>query len=813
MTSATSYEQQQQKLNDSNRRLENKLKEREDEYTSYKQFYILCGTFNVNNRQPPTNANLDEWLCRAGKIPDIIAVGFQEIDTSGGAYLYDDKKKEDEWEYVVNNTIQHPAESKSRYYLINRVRLMGILLFVYVRSEHKKKCTAVSRASVPTGFMNITGNKGGVGIRFRFYETDICFLNCHFASGDGQTQRRNEDYQTIESRMVFTDGPTYSIKDYIWHTPAPSGANPTTNNGQPVTSRWWKISDHDIIFWFGDMNYRISQANEQVRKAINEVSMIPLQEKDQLKCEIKLDRVFKNYQEHTIDFIPTYKFDPGTDVYDTSEKLRTPSWTDRILYKVKRKKIHSNFNNEKQIQDETDVVKPLDYFCARTVNFSDHRPVSSLFLSSIKYLYDEKRSNSIREQLIREFDREENDAIPTIDVYPRPPEVKFVLIKYLDKSSYKMKIKNTGECQVNYTILTSSRFSAGDVKQQSVPLKPDEYFFNCLEFVPPVPSSIQAKEEQEIDVIFNVKPEYASLFTNKKQLNEILILHVENGADTFIILDITLDMGPFGLSLDQFPVTLFNRSTNTYVYDVKQIPDDGGDDYSERQENLIEMKKDPPALYLALIDCLKERELDLIDIFNADTQDNLDLIPLRNEIYNHNYKFDKYENSDLLMILIHLLQCLPEPLISTQIQKKIFNSGRTHHQLTNSSSQYLPSGNTIQSSLPLSTSHRVANVSGSIPNEMKNAVTILIEQLQPKERNLFFRLLVLFQKIWPDEQDKQKNDNSQSHRAIQNCIESLSLALLHGEVNSQQRHLFIRACLEDDRSNSNIPRSSSKTIK
>ncbi|CAF4470898.1 unnamed protein product, partial [Adineta steineri] len=60
--------------------------------------------------------------------PDIIAVGFQEIDTSGGAYIYDDKKKEDEWEHLVQKTITscYGANNKEniKYELINRVRLI-----------------------------------------------------------------------------------------------------------------------------------------------------------------------------------------------------------------------------------------------------------------------------------------------------------------------------------------------------------------------------------------------------------------------------------------------------------------------------------------------------------------------------------------------------------------------------------------------------------------------------------------------------------------------------------------------------------------
>lgn len=82
--------------------------------------------------------------------------------------------------------------------------------------------------------MGIAGNKGGVGISFRCYETDICFVNCHFASGDGQTSRRNDDYQTIESRMTFSDAPNYSLKDYIWYTPTGTA----NSSSAPATTRW-----------------------------------------------------------------------------------------------------------------------------------------------------------------------------------------------------------------------------------------------------------------------------------------------------------------------------------------------------------------------------------------------------------------------------------------------------------------------------------------------------------------------------------------------------------------------------------------------
>ena len=96
--------------------------------------------------------------------------------------------------------------------------------------------------------MGIAGNKGGVGISFRFYESNICFINCHFASGDGQTQRRNDDYQTIESRMTFTDAPTYSFKDYIWYTPTTTESSALPAQTSSSTSTRWFVIESDGFF-------------------------------------------------------------------------------------------------------------------------------------------------------------------------------------------------------------------------------------------------------------------------------------------------------------------------------------------------------------------------------------------------------------------------------------------------------------------------------------------------------------------------------------------------------------------------------------
>ena len=58
--------------------------------------------------------------------------------------------------------------------------------------------------------------------------------------------KRNDDYQTIESRMAFTDGPIYSIKDYFWYTPTTPGSNAPNPQNSSTPSQWLVNSDFQI---------------------------------------------------------------------------------------------------------------------------------------------------------------------------------------------------------------------------------------------------------------------------------------------------------------------------------------------------------------------------------------------------------------------------------------------------------------------------------------------------------------------------------------------------------------------------------------
>ena len=94
-----------------------------------------------------------------------------------------------------------------------------------------------------------------------------------------------------------------------------------------------KIVVHENVLYFGDLNYRISLPNDEVRHLTHVDDYSTLISGDQLTTYLHNETVFAGYSEGPLIFRPTYKYDNGSDLYDTSEKQRVPSWTDRILYK------------------------------------------------------------------------------------------------------------------------------------------------------------------------------------------------------------------------------------------------------------------------------------------------------------------------------------------------------------------------------------------------------------------------------------------------------------------------------------------------
>lgn len=138
------------------------------------------------------------------------------------------------------------------------------------------------------------------------------------------------------------------------------------------------ILDHEICILSGDLNYRIdTMSRDIVMKAINSRNLDKLLERDQLLVSRRKNPTFglKAFAELPIEFEPTYKYDVGSDTYDSSEKHRTPAWCDRILYRGPGK------------------IKQLDYR-RHELRTSDHRPVSGNFRLRVKSIIPDKQERA-----------------------------------------------------------------------------------------------------------------------------------------------------------------------------------------------------------------------------------------------------------------------------------------------------------------------------------------------------------------------------------------------------------------------------------
>eukprot|EP01039_Chlorochromonas_danica_P003152 gene3152-3452_t len=107
-----------------------------------------------------------------------------------------------------------------------------------------------------------------------------------------------------------------------------------------TTSSSLRATDHDLVIWLGDLNYRLDKSVPlHIAYYLIEKEDIPLLAAlDQLTIEKEALRVFHDFHEGMLTFPPTYQFIPGKNVYNTvSKKQRIPAWCDRILWRTSSK--------------------------------------------------------------------------------------------------------------------------------------------------------------------------------------------------------------------------------------------------------------------------------------------------------------------------------------------------------------------------------------------------------------------------------------------------------------------------------------------
>ncbi|XP_030460599.1 type IV inositol polyphosphate 5-phosphatase 11 [Syzygium oleosum] len=285
------------------------------EFSSDPDVCICLVTWNMNGQV--SHEDLAELVGSKRKF-DLLVVGLQEAPRKS-----------------ISRMLQ--ATLAETHVLLGKAIMQSVQLYIFGPKDSELYTNELKVDKQSVGGLGglIRRKKGAVAIHINFRGIRMVFISCHLSAHAHNVEERNSQFRHI-SHSLFT-------KSKHW--------NPYASPAQ-------------LTIWLGDLNYRLQGIDTQpARKLIRKDLHTMLIGKDQLLQEAERGEIFSGYSEGTLKFKPTYKYDVGSSDYDTSHKVRVPSWTDRILFKI----------------EDADKVKAIlrSYESVDCIESSDHKPVKA----------------------------------------------------------------------------------------------------------------------------------------------------------------------------------------------------------------------------------------------------------------------------------------------------------------------------------------------------------------------------------------------------------------------------------------------------
>ncbi|XP_046820333.1 inositol polyphosphate 5-phosphatase E isoform X1 [Vespa crabro] len=314
-----------------------------------RELKIFVGTWNMNGQSPPKELNDFMLPSEIETIPDMLAIGTQESCS-----------ERNEWEAALQETLG-PS-----HVLLTSTGLGTLHLALFLRRDLIWFCSVPEDDSFSTRTGTAFRTKGAVALALMLFGTSFLFVTAHLTAHQDKVKERVNDIKRIVRNLDLP-------KDL-----------PTKHKSKDVTQNF------DCVFWCGDLNFRLAQPREEVIQWITDTSFpqqVPVNlQKDQLKTILNEGAVLRGFEEAAIMFPPTYKYDPGTQNFDSSSKQRTPAYTDRILFKGKghtrgyiRRVSHESASSHKD-----GAIECLIYDSVPSICTSDHKPVWGVFKTTIR---------------------------------------------------------------------------------------------------------------------------------------------------------------------------------------------------------------------------------------------------------------------------------------------------------------------------------------------------------------------------------------------------------------------------------------------
>ncbi|KAK8122562.1 endonuclease/Exonuclease/phosphatase [Apiospora sp. TS-2023a] len=342
----------------------------------------------------------------ATHLPELVVFSLQEMAPISAAFIgsYFLSPFFERYESALNMAaakfMQDAGQSREQPYTLVRTRnvgMTGIMLF----ARDPAAVTNLQAAEVGFGAGDMA-NKGAVGLRMMYSkggkETELTFVSTHLAAMEWNLERRNRNWESIVSGLVFADPKTIVQSD----PPARIERASTEGDIEPLlfhpeTEK--KLHDVSIykpgghLFVAGDLNYRLSKTAppaDAVFPVVDDETSEDYYPRflalDQLTAEKKAGRALHGLSEAPIHFPPTYKYnvqpkeatgpepveDNGVEeVKWKFAKHRWPGWCDRVLWLD----IPDWVKGDGGVGKKRPEMEVTAYDCLPVVRSSDHRGV------------------------------------------------------------------------------------------------------------------------------------------------------------------------------------------------------------------------------------------------------------------------------------------------------------------------------------------------------------------------------------------------------------------------------------------------------
>ncbi|KAI2632751.1 DNase I-like protein [Xylaria nigripes] len=381
---------------------------------------VFILTFNAGKQQidPPTFAYhlRNAFLQNATNLPELIVFCLQEMAPLANSFIGSYMISPFFQKYVsaVNlaasslfgesrHQVQDSDAPQDSFYTLAaslNVGMTGIMLFA--RDPKALRHLQSTEVSFGAGSM---ANKGAVGLRILYAkedetgqekETELTFVSTHLAAHEWNLEKRNRNWESLVSGLLFEDPQKYHAIKSKHPTP-----HIFDNGDEREALLSQELNDkalHDItiykpgshLFVGGDLNYRISKTSPSSNSVFPDLDprspnfMKHFLARDQLILEKAAGRTLHGLSESTIFFPPTYKLDivdddeaqarqNGTSAVDLVSwkwaSHRWPGWCDRVLYLD----IPSWVSSAPDIDEIR--MNTITYDALPAVRTSDHRAV------------------------------------------------------------------------------------------------------------------------------------------------------------------------------------------------------------------------------------------------------------------------------------------------------------------------------------------------------------------------------------------------------------------------------------------------------